>query len=181
MHSSLLHTHIAHCTATPWCANMIVDTGKCVPFNFNKSNNRVASSILHVSSRLHVHMVVCFSLSVFKIRAKSRKKGIVATKFFDPLYFAHFTTNTINAKFIQARALKKHNMVPQLYCDHLFIQRAFLLLWLSYATRHWNVHFMSLISMNVKHLSLTEPNPSDDFFPPHSNGNGACDKTVVLT
>lgn len=63
------------------------------------------------------------------------------------------------------QCLKKHNMVPQLYCDLLFTQRAFLL-WLSYATCHWNVFFMFLISLNVKHLLLREPNPSDDFSTP---------------
>lgn len=155
MHSSLLHTHIAHCTATPWCANMIVDTGKCVPFNFNKSNNRVAFSILHVSSRLHVHMVVCFSLSVFKIRAKSRKKGIVATKFFDPLYFAHFTTNTINAKFIQARAFKG----PSCCCDchmPLAIEMCISCLssqWMSNIS-HWRSQIHQMIFFHLTQMEM---------------------------
>lgn len=65
-------------------------------------------------------------------------------------------------KMYTRQCLKKHTMVPQLYCDPLFTQRAFLL-WLSYATCHWNVFFMFLISLNVKHLLLREPNPSDDF------------------
>lgn len=135
-----------------------------------------------LSLRLRVHMVVCL-LSAFMIRksrAKSRKKnGHCCNKMPLSFVFCTFQNNIINAKFIQGSVLKNttwcHNYIVTLCsfkgpscCDchmPLAIEMCF-----SCFSSHW----MSNISYWGSQIHLM-------IFPAHSDGNGACDKTVVLT
>lgn len=147
-------------------------TGTFVPFNFKCWATEDTHCIFCtlVSSRRSVHMVSCLlpalMITMGPAKKKKRKKTSHCRNKNVPVLCILYVSKQHNQCRIYTRqCLKKHNMVPQLYCDLLFTQRAFLL-WLSYATCHWNVFFMFLISLNVKHLLLREPNPSDDFSTP---------------
>lgn len=112
-------------------------------------------------------------------KKKRKKQAIVATKMSPSFVSCTFQNNTINAEFIQGSVLKNttwcHNYIV-IFCSlkgpsccdchmPLAIEMCF-----SCFSSHW----MSNISYwgSQIHLMIS---------PPHSNGNGACDKTVVLT
>lgn len=91
-----------------------------------------------------------------------------------------FQNNTINAKFIEGSVLKKNTTCCQ---DYIVIFCSFkgpsccdchMPLAIEMCFSCFSSHWMSNISYWGSQIHLM-------IFPPHSNGNGACDKTVVLT
>lgn len=144
-------------------------TGMTVSINLKCEQQRKATIYLSYSCFLKAtcpYGLLSDFIIKEKVQAKENKKKKRKERKEQPLLQQNVSTHYILyiSEQHNAKSMPKNNMVTQLYCD-LFTQRAFLL-WLSYATCHWNVFFMLLISLNVKHLSLREPNPSDDFSNP---------------
>lgn len=98
-----------------------------------------------------------------------------------PLSFVSctFQNNIINAKFIQGCVLKSQHGASIILWSSVHSKGCLVVIVICHLPLKCVFHVFHLIECQT--FSYWESQIHLMIFPPHSNGNGACDKTVILT